>query len=87
MLDRPSIVCRVVRPFFAPIAATPGQVLTVWPGHPTHTLIVFTPSLDRCIRYAHRAESVLYSDLLSLFLDGKIQLPDRSARALLSQSA
>jgi hypothetical protein len=70
-----------------PIAAEPSQVLTVWPGHPTHTLIVFTSSLDRCVRHSYRAESVLYSDLLELFLDGKIALADRSARALLSQPA
>ncbi|WP_396215736.1 hypothetical protein [Gemmatimonas sp.] len=87
MLDAPSIVCRVLRPFMNPIPAAAGDVLTVWPGHPTHTLIVFTSSLDQCVRHGYRAEKVVYSDLLHLFLDGKIQMAERSQKALLTRSA
>lgn len=87
MLTAPSILCRVVRPFAAPIVARPADVLSVWPGHPTHTLAVLTPDCDRIIRHGYCPESKLYGEILSLFLDAAIRLPVQAQRALLSRSA
>ncbi|MFN9086723.1 MAG: hypothetical protein ACK6DP_05105 [Gemmatimonas sp.] len=87
MLDRPSIVCRVLRPFLAPIVARPNEVLTAWPGHPTLALCVLTPDGETIIRSRYLPEGVLYSALLDLFLDGSVRLSEESERALLSRPA
>ncbi len=84
MLDRPSIVCRVVRPILSPIVAAPGDVLAAWPGHPSHTLAVAPPDLSRIIRHRFCEDGVLYGVLLDLFLDARISLPVRSQKALLT---
>lgn len=84
MLDRPSIVCRVVRPMVKPIAADPGDTLVAWPGHPTHTLAVV--SSEKAVRRTrHVPDGVLYGALLELYLDGKVRLPVASQRRLLTQ--
>ena len=84
MLDRPSIVCRVVRPIATPIAADPGDTLVGWPGHPTHTLAVVSPRQTvRRTRFV--PDGVLYGALLELYLDGKIRLAVASQRHLLTQ--
>ena len=87
MLSAPSIVCRVVRPLLDPIVAAPGDVLTAWPGHPTHALAVLSADCETVLRTIAREERVLYADLLHWFLDARIQLPEASQKALLSRSA
>lgn len=87
MLPRPSIVCRVMRPMAFPIPAHTGDVLAVWPDHPTHALAVLTADCAAIIRHAPYDAGKLYGDLLGAFLDGKLQLPEPSQRALLSRSA
>lgn len=87
MLSRPSIVCRVLRPFADPIPARAGDVLAVWPGHPTHAVTVLTGDCTAIIRHAPCDEGRLYGVLLDRFLDGAIRLPEASQRALLTQSA
>lgn len=70
-----------------PIVARPGEVLTIWPGHPELTLCVFTPDGETPIRWRHHPEGALYGDLLALYLDAKIRgVSDRDER-LLTQSA
>jgi hypothetical protein len=86
MLDRPSIVCRVVRPILSPLVATPGDYLTGWPGHPTHTLAVVTSDQTTVVRHRFCADGALYGLLLDLFLDGKVRLTDQAQRRLLSQT-
>ena len=84
MLDRPSIVCRVLRPILDPIAARPGEVLVVWPGHPTHTVTVRTEDGHASLRHCCVPEGALYGLLLNLYLDAAIQcLTTESERALL----
>jgi hypothetical protein len=83
MLDRPSIVCRVVRPMACPIAADPGDVLVAWPGHPTHSLAVVRH--QRVVRTRHVPDGVLYGALLDLFLSARIRLPLTAQRRLLTQ--
>jgi hypothetical protein len=87
MLDRPSIVCRVIRPIADPIVARRNDILTAWPGHRTLTLCVLTADAERLIRSAYLPERLLYPALLDLFLDGRVRLPEASQRALLSRSA
>lgn len=87
MLNKPSIVCRVVKDIDDPIMAFPGQVLSAWPGHPHLSLSVLTGDCSRVIRSCYCPERVLYAELLNLFLDGAIRLPVRSQRALLEKSA
>lgn len=71
MRDRPSFVLRVVAPILAPIAATPGQRLVVWPGHPTHTLTTFTAG-GRLVRHRAVCDGCLYGPLLILCDDGAL---------------
>ena len=87
MLDRPSIVCRVVRPILSPIVAAPGDVLAAWPGHPSLALCVLDTHGDTIKRAVPCPEGALYSQLLNWFLDARIQMPEASERALLSRSA
>lgn len=85
MLDRPSIVCRVLRPLCEPIVARPGELLVVWPGHPTHTLTVCAPDGQTLLRHGHCAAGVLYGALLNLYLDAAVRCCDpESERSLLS---
>ncbi len=84
MLPAPSIACLVLRPFMAPIPANAGEMLIVWPGHPTLTLCVVTRDGREIIREAHCPDGVLYGALLDLYLDAKIRcLSDQSEQALL----
>lgn len=86
MLDRPSIVCRVVRPITAPITGAPGRLLLVWPGH-VHTLTITTARGD-VLRTCYVPEGVLYGALLHLFLDAAIiPLTETDERALLRVAA
>lgn len=87
MLDRPSIVCRVLRPITSPIVARRDEILAVWFGHPTHAVCVLDPEGEEIIRHAPRDEGLLYGELLEQFLDARIRLPEASQRALLSRSA
>ena len=84
MLDRPSIVCRVLRPFVSLIVAHRDQLLIVWPGHPKLTVCVCSPDGATLLRSRYVPEGRLYGDLLHLFLDAKIHcLSETSERALL----
>ena len=80
----PPIVCRVVRTIASPVPALPGDALTVWPGHATHTLCVLSPEMDkvRC-RKAVSVEAA-YAFALEQYLEGSVNLPLDSERALLS---
>lgn len=83
MTNSPTIVCRVSLRIDSPVQADPGDVLVVWPGHPTHALMVMTDD-RQLVRHAACPEGVLYGSLLHLFLDSAIQpLTVRSERALL----
>lgn len=84
MLPAPPIVCRVLRPMLHPIVARAGEVLTVWPGHPTHTLIVFMADGETPLRWCPCPEGALYGALLNLYLDAAlVALTVESERALL----
>ena len=86
MLDRPSIVCRVLRPITRPIVGRPNTLLLVWPGHP-HTLTITTLS-GNVLHTAYCPEGVLYGALLHLFLDAAIRpLTEADERALLGVAA
>lgn len=83
MLDCPSIVCRVLRPFARPIVARVGHILTIWPGHPTHCLTILDAA-GAVVRATGYPEGKLYGDLLHLFLDAAIvALSEDSERRLL----
>lgn len=84
MLPAPSIVCRVLRPMLDPIVARPGELLTVWPGHPTHALIVFMADAETPLRWSACPEGALYGALLNLYLDAVVvALTEDSERSLL----
>lgn len=84
MLNAPSIACLVLRPIMTPIPAKAGEMLIVWPGHPTLTLCVVTHDGRAIIRESYCPDGVLYGALLDLYLDAKIRcLSDQSERALL----
>lgn len=84
VLESPSIVCRVLRPMLDPIVASKGDLLAVWPGHPTHALIVFEADGMTALRWAPCPEGVLYGALLGLYLDAVLAaLTVKSERSLL----
>jgi len=87
MLPRPSIVCRVARPILSPIVAAPGDVLAVWPGHPTHALTVLSSDGLTVRRACPRPEGLLYGDLLHWFLDAAVLMPEADQRAFLVRPA
>ena len=87
MLERPSIVCRVLRPIVKPLPARAGDVLVCWPDHPTHAVAVLDAACDLVKRHRPYDSGALYGDLLHAFLDAKIQMPEAAQRALLSRSA
>ena len=67
-----------------PIPARVGDVLTVWPGHPTLTLCVSSPDGQKPLHWCYVPEGLLYGDLLHWFLDAKIEaMTVESERALL----
>jgi len=72
MLNRPSFVMQVMLPMLAPIAASAGQRLVVWPGHPTHTVTVFGRD-GRLLRHRYVADGSLYGPLLILSADGVLE--------------
>jgi hypothetical protein len=72
MLDRPAFVLRVVTPIVFPILATAGQRLVVWPGHPTHTVTVYSRT-HRLLRHRHVDDGCLYGPLLILCADGAVE--------------
>ena len=85
MLSRPSIVCRVLGPTGTLLESARGDLLVIWPGHPTHTVSVCTPDGRITLRWRHCPEGVLYGALLNLYLDAAIRCCDpESERALLS---
>ena len=85
MLDRPSIVCRVLGPTAPLIESAIGDLLVVWPGHETHTVTVCGPDGHTVRRFAYRPEGVLYGALLNLYLDAAIRCCDpESERSLLT---
>ena len=85
MLDAPSIICRVVRPIVGPVVAAPGDILAVWPGHPTHTLAVVSGDKATLLRHCFCADGAVYGLVLDWFLDARIRLPLQDQRALLTQ--
>lgn len=70
MADGPSFVFRVVHPVLAPIPARAGELVAVWPGHPTHTLTVLSSDGRRALRHRVVEDGALYGPLLSLDADG-----------------
>ncbi len=86
MLAAPSVVGRVLRPILSPVAARVGDVLTFWPGHPLLTFCVFSSDLRHLRSSMHRPDDVAYAELLDLFLDAKVSLPEDSQRALLTRT-
>lgn len=67
----------------APIPAARGQLLVVWPGHPTHTLTVTDASGQHAIRWSYVAPGALWGPLLILDADGVLayQTPADQQRA------
>jgi hypothetical protein len=87
MLDRPSIVCRVIGCTDLLIDATPGDLLVVWPGHPTHTVTVCTPDGHTVRNFRFCAEGSLYGILLNLYLDAAIRCCDEESERSLLRAA
>lgn len=73
MFDRPPFHFRVRAPIIAPIQATAGAILSVWPGHPTHTLAVYDPAAKRVLRHRYVEDGALYGPLLILDADGLLE--------------
>ncbi|WP_353265856.1 hypothetical protein [Gemmatimonas sp.] len=85
MLDAPSIVCRVLGSTDTLIESCPGDLLVIWPGHPTHTVTVCGPDGLTVRAFGYCAEAVLYGALLNLYLDAAIRCCDpESERSLLT---
>lgn len=72
-MTRPAFVLRFLLPVIAPIAGAPGQLLVVSPGHPTHTLAVYSPVTRRVLRHRHVEDGALYGPLLILDADGAVE--------------
>ena len=67
-----TIVCRVLSPIIAPIAARPGELLVIRPAS-EDSLVVTNASGEREIRRAAIPPGRLYGDLLHLMLDEAIR--------------
>lgn len=92
MLDRPTCYYRVNAPMLYPIAAATGDLLALWPGHPTHTLTVCVAGTrgQKLRRFAYVPDGVVYGALLSLLNDDALTPLTESAVTVLcdrSQSA
>lgn len=74
MLDRPTAVFRVCSPMLHPVAASAGDLLVFWPGHPSATLTVRAPGRGpkRIRRKAFVPDGVIYGALLCLLEDDVI---------------
>lgn len=73
MTERPIASYRVNTPLLWPIAAAVGQLLVVWPGHPTHTLAVVRRTRGHAVvRHAFMADGALYGVIMNLELDGHL---------------
>lgn len=57
---------RVMRHMLHPIAAAPGQLLAVQPGHPTHTLAVLDATGSAVLRHRYVSDGALYGNILML---------------------
>jgi len=74
MLDRPIAFYRVQSPVIvAGLHASTGDMLILWPGHPTHTLAVreWGTASKPIRRFCHAADGVVYGALLEL-LNGDV---------------
>ena len=89
MTERPIATYRVNTPLLWPIAAAVGQLLVVWPGHPTHTLAVVRRTRGHAVvRHAFMADGALYGVIMNLELDGHLTpLSPADALRLASWSA
>ena len=67
-----TIVCRVLSPIIAPIAARPGELLVIRPAA-EDSLVVTNAAGEREIRRAAIPPGRLYGDLLHLMLDEAIR--------------
>lgn len=73
MTEHPIASYRVNTSMLWPIAAAVGQLLVVWPGHPTHTLAVVRRTRGHAVvRHAHMPEGALYGVIMNLELDGHL---------------
>lgn len=84
---KPIAVYSVSSPILWPIAAAEGDLLVIWPGHPTHTLTVCAnrpgqPVIRRC----HFPDGALYGVIMNLDLDEIIVPWTASDRAALRSS-
>lgn len=80
----------VSAPIVRPVKASAGNLLVVWPAHPSRTLIVHADRLGfPVLRYATVEMGLLYGLVLNWELDGIIMplTPASSLAARLGQSA
>lgn len=85
MLDRPIAFYRVLSPVIvAGLHAGTGDMLILWPGHPTHTLSVreWGTGSKPLRRHCHVADGVLYGAVLEL-LNNEVIVPLSFATASL----
>ncbi len=87
MLTEPIAVLLVRAPVIAPIVARPGELIVVWPGHPTHTLTVTDGSGTQIRRHKYVPDGALYGPLLILDADGVVSCVAPEDRQRLAQSA
>lgn len=65
-MPRPLFFLRVNQHLLHPIAAAPGQLLAVQPGHPTHTLTVLDATGSTVLRHRFVEDGALYGNILML---------------------
>jgi hypothetical protein len=68
----PTFVLQVIEPVLYPLPARAGQLLVVWPGHPTHTVTVWERNLSRVVRHGYVSDGALYGPILCLCDDGAL---------------
>jgi len=83
----PSYVATVLAPMIAPVLASVGQILVIWPEHPTHTITVWNQSGTRVVRHAHVTPGALYGQMLMLDADGIIDLRMRDGQRVQQRTA
>jgi hypothetical protein len=69
---KPQYAFVVRKRMLRPIAANVGEMLIVWPGHPTLTMCVTTPDGSTILRQIYYPEHAVGRLLFDRFLDGKI---------------
>ena len=80
--SRPTHYAVVLAPIISPIRANAGEVVTVWPDHPTLTVCVWTTDGSRLLRSAATPTDHVLAGLRALDGVGIVEFRSADGRAV-----